>query len=162
MGLGTKKTKVNQTQTNQFTNTYGWQTPPETADVTALRGQKATLDPSIPYRYANMKEEFANTYKNPFGAYTTPAVRDAATRSNNERLSMAQGQAMAEGHYAADNMNFARQAAIAEMTAPRMVQTGGTSNGTVNGTTTQSGGFWSGLITQAVGGAATGAGMALG
>jgi hypothetical protein len=89
-------------------------------------------------------------------------VRDAATRSNNERLSMAQGQAMAEGHYAADNMNFARQAAIAEMTAPRMVQTGGTSNGTVNGTTTQSGGFWSGLITQAVGGAATGAGMALG
>lgn len=118
-------------------------TPPETKDIEALRGMKATIDPSISYNFANLRREYENSFNNPLGGYTTPHVRDQSVRANNERLSQAQSQAMQEGQYAADNANYGRQATVAGMTAPQMVQSGGT--------TTQSGGFWSGLLTTALG-----------
>jgi len=147
--MGKRKTTQQSTQTN----TYAYQTPPETADVTALRGMKAQVDPSIPYRYAKGREEYDNSWKNPLGSATSPAVREAASRVTNQRLAMDEGNTMSAAQNEADNTNFSRQAAIAGMTAPQLVQTGGT----MNGTTTQTGGFWSGLLQSAVGGASSAA-----
>lgn len=148
--MGKKKTTTNQTQTN----TYGHVATPETPDIRALRDFKAVKDPSIPFQYGRRREFIDNSYKNPLGAATSPATRDAADRAVHQALSMDEAQANAESQYNADNQNFLRQSAIAEMTAPKFVQTGGTATGQ----TVQQGGFWSGLLQSAVGQAA-GAGM---
>jgi hypothetical protein len=143
--MGKKTTKTNQTQTNS----YGWQAPPPTADVSALREMKATVNPSIPFQYAKQREALQNSYQNPLGSHTTPAVREAATRATNQAMAQDEAQANAASQFDADNQNFLRQSAIAEMTSPRLVQTGGTATGT----TTQSGGFWSGLLMNVIGNA---------
>jgi hypothetical protein len=115
-----------------------------TPEIAALKEMKATLDPTIPYNFAQQKEDFNNSYVNPLGAYTTPAVRDAAVRANNERMNVAQSQAVQGSQYNADNTNYGRTAGVAAMTAPQLVQTGGTQ------TQTQSGG----LLGQILGGVA--------
>lgn len=137
--MGKKKT----TQTN----TYSHVAPPETADVSALRNMKATADPSIPFQYAKMKQSMENSYRNPLGSATNPATMEAMSRATSQGLAQDQAQAQRESQFQADQANYNRQAAIAGMTAPQLVQTGGTQ--------TQSGGFWSGLLQQGIGAGAS-------
>lgn len=113
-------------QTTTQTNTYGWQASPGSADIDALRGMKAKADTSIPYLYARLRESADNSFKNPLGAYTSPAVRDAAARANSNGLGMQEAQAQQNSQNQADSVNFGRQAAVAGMTAPQLTQTGGT------------------------------------
>lgn len=122
-------TSKNKTK-SQTTNTYGYQPGAQSADIDALRGMKATVDPSIPYFFAQRRKDLEGSYNNPYGASTTPAVRDNAMRAASRGLDQAQGQAMSEAQYNADNSNFQRQGVIAGMTAPQLVQTGGSSTGT--------------------------------
>lgn len=133
--MGKKKTKQ--------TNTYEYKAPPNTADVSALREIKAVKNPSIPYEYARIKEQSENSYKNPLGAHTSAATRDAAGRAMSRSLSQSESQANAASEFDVNNQNFNRQAVIAGMTNPQLIQTGGT--------TTQSGGFWSNLLMSGIG-----------
>lgn len=118
--MGSKK----KTTTN--TNTYGWQASPGSADIDALRGMKAKADTNIPYLYARMREKLGNSYNNPMGAYTSPAVRDAVSRNAGQGLALDEAQAVRASQQQADNVNYGRQAGVAAMTAPQLVQTGGT------------------------------------
>ena len=142
--MGKKKTTTTQTSNN----TYGWQTPPTTPAVQELQTmvQKGS-DPSIPYFFAQQREDLDNSFQNPLGAYTTSAVRDAASRTANERFGMAQSEAIKASNYSSNNQAFGQQSTIAGLTSPQLVQTGGTQSGTQ----VQSGGFWSGLLTNAIG-----------
>ncbi len=151
--LGKKKT-VQQTQQTQA-NTYGYVDTPVTPQIQAVVDMKASTDPTIPYRYAAQRQQLADSYNNPFGAATSPAVRDAAARVTNQRLAMDEGQATAESQYNADQQNYARALTGAQLTAPKFVQTGGTTNGT--STQTQSGGFLGDLALGLVGGASSAA-----
>lgn len=118
--MGGKKTKT----TN--TNTFAYQPNPGSADIDALRSMKAKADPNIPYLYAKLREKADNSYSNPLGSYTSPAVREAATRENGAGLAMDEAQAQQNSQNQAENINYGRQAGIAGMTAPQLVQTGGT------------------------------------
>src|SRR5688500_16336891 len=86
------KTKSKQSTTGSSVNTYGWQTNPGSADINALRASITPVqeDPSIPFAFANERERQENSYKNPLGAYTSAAVRDAAGRSGGSALNMAE------------------------------------------------------------------------
>jgi hypothetical protein len=117
----------------QQTNTHAYMTPTETADIKSLRDMKATTNPTIPYQYAAARENLANSYKSPLGAATSSAVRDAAGRSAHNRMGMEQAISMANVYNDADNTNFARQAAVAGMTAPQLVQTGGSGTQSTGG-----------------------------
>jgi hypothetical protein len=141
--IGKKKTTTQQQQTN----TYQYLTPPTTPAVTELQGmvQKGS-DPSIPFHFAQQREDLANSYMNPLGAATSPAVRDAANRVAGQRLGMAEQEAIKASNFNANNQAFGQQSTIAGLTSPQLVQTGGTSSGTQ----TQSGGFWSGLLMQGI------------
>ena len=128
--MGKKKT----TQTN----TYEYKAPPRTAEIDQLSKMKATADPSIPFTYAKMRQNNANSYMNPLGSATNPATAEAASRVTNNALAQDESQALQQSQFNADNANFGRTATVAGMTAPQLVQTGGTQ--------TQSGGFWGSLL----------------
>jgi hypothetical protein len=118
--MGSKK------KTTTQSNTFAYQPGAQSADIDALRGLKAKADTSIPYQYARMRERQDNSYANPLGAYTSPAVRDAVSRNAGQGLAMDEAQAVRSSQQNADNINYGRQAGIAGMTAPQLVQTGGT------------------------------------
>lgn len=132
--MGKRKT----TTTQQ--NTYGHIDTPITPQMQALQAMKAKADPNIPYYAATERKRLENSYSNPFGSYTPPAVQEALRRNTSQGLAQQEAQAMAESQFNADNANFNRQAMVAQMTQPKFVQTGGTS------TQTQSGGFWGDLL----------------
>jgi hypothetical protein len=145
--MGKKRTETTQNQTQN--NTFGYVPAQITPEMEAVKNMKAQTDPTIPYRYANLRQQNADSFNNPLGSYTTPAVREAAQRVSNQRLAMDEAQATAESQYNADNENYNRAANYAQITAPRFVQTGGSSTGT--STQTQSGGLLGDILGGAIG-----------
>lgn len=147
-----------QNQAYSGTNTYGWMTPPDTGDINAMRDFQFTADPRVPYTFAKTRSNLAESYNNPMGANTTPAIRDAALRASYEDIGQQEGQALREENYARQGLDYARRADVATMTQPRMVQTSqsGTSSGTSSGNTVQSQGILPSLIS---GGSAVGSAL---
>lgn len=114
MGKGPKTTS---------TNTYTQL--PVTPQVTQLQGMVAQgSDPSIPFSYAQRREDINNSFQNPLGAYTSPAVRDASHRVANERMSIDEAEAVKASKFQGDQAAFNRQSTVAGLTQP--VQTSGT------------------------------------
>lgn len=144
------------TQTTQ-TNTYGQITPQDTPDIIAARDAKFTEDPGIGHQFALAKENVHNAYANPLGAYTTPDVQKKQLLSEDAKLNQEESQAHREGQYDVNNLTNTKNMALAGLTAPKIVQTGGT------GTTVQNDGLMS-ILGPLIGAGATvaSAGMAPG
>lgn len=145
---GGPKQQTTQTQAN----TYAWQSPPESADVNSIREWKPQIDPSLSYSFGRARRALSDSFDNPQGAYTTPAVRDAQQRAGNERLAESEAQAMRGGYADVNNQEMVKRMGLAELTNPRLVQTGGSSTGTSQ----QSGGLWPSIIGGAAGVGAAG------
>lgn len=140
MGSKTKNT-TNQTQTQNSTMTYGTGPAPDSADIRNLRGMVANpneIDPRIAFNSAATRRDFNNSFMNPLGAYTTPAVRDAANRNFGRMLNMQEGVAAQGSVRDAQERAFQQQSYLAGLTAPPVVQTSGSSTGTVQGTSVSS------------------------
>lgn len=139
--MGGSKQKQTQQQQQSFsnTNTYGWMTPPDTADVGAMRDFKFEQDPRLSYSFARAAQRLGDTYNNPMGGYTTPQLRDARLRAGYEDLAQEEGQAVREDSYARQGLDYARKVDVAGMTQPRLAQTSssGNSSGTSSGTIQQ-------------------------
>lgn len=124
--MGGPKTTSTQTTANQ----YGWNTPPGTADIEALRNFQFRSDPRLPHTFARARQNVEGTYDNPTGGFTTPQIKDANLRTAYEDIGQQEGQAYREENYGRQGLDYSRLADIAQMTAPRLTQTGGTSTGT--------------------------------
>lgn len=148
------------TQSGASTNTFGYMQPPDTPDIQGLRGFEFQSDPSSPYRTARAHESLHNSYLNPYGAYTTPAIRDAALRTGDMNINQQAGQQSAEDNYNLQGQRYGQRLALAGMTAPQMVQTGGSYSGNSSGmssgtgTSQQSGGLGQMILQQAIQGGA--------
>lgn len=150
MGMSDSKQKTAQTQTqshnNATTANYGWQAHPGSPEINQLKNAKFLIDPTIPYRSANAREQLDRSFQNPLGGYTTPSMRDAIMRTGRRRIDQDESQANREGSFDLNRLNYARDAAVAGMTSPVLTQTGSTSSGTGtqtgNSTTTQSQSPW--------------------
>lgn len=146
-----KKTKTQQTQNQQtqqqqasqfaHTNTYDWLTPPDTADVEALRNFKFTADPRIGYTYGNARNQAANSFNNPLGGAYSPQMRDQILRSTLSDLGQKEAQAYSEANQGLQGLQLGQKSAVAAMTAPRLTQTGssGTGSGSSSGSSIGSG-----------------------
>lgn len=139
--MGSKnKTTTNQTQTTRSHNTFAHAAHPGSADITALRGMVADpneVDPGIAYNAGMQRRDYNNTFKNPLGSYQSPALREAAERSAARNLGMQESISQAMGRAEAQERAFGQQSYIASLTNPTLVQTGGTSTGTMSGTNVQ-------------------------
>lgn len=133
-GKGTKQT---QSTSSTSANTYGYTTPPDTADMEALRTHEFTHDPRIPYAFARQRQNMASSYANPLGGATTPQLRDAALRAGYEDSAQNEAQALREESHGLQGLQYAAKQSLAGMTAPRLIQTGGTSSGTGTSTIQQ-------------------------
>lgn len=144
------KQQTTQTQNQSYsgTNTYGFMTPPDTADVAAMRGFQFSADPRVPFAFGKARQGIAESYNNPLGGNVTPALRDAQMRASFEDIGQQEAQALREENYARQGLDYARTADVANMTQPRMVQTSqsGNSSGTSSGNTVQSQGALPGII----------------
>lgn len=151
MSKGPKVT-TNQQTSGTTTNTYGLGPQADSADIRALRSSIAPVesDPSIPFAFAKERERINNSFRNPLGAYTSAATRDAANRSAGGQLQMGERVASEASRQAAQERNFQQQAAVAGMTAPSTVQTSGSSTGSIQGTQVQSPG-WGASVGQLAG-----------
>lgn len=134
---GTQQQSGNQSQ--DFSNRYGWEQTPDSADITALRGYREQIDPSIGAQHSRRSTNLRNSFQNPLGAHTTPAMRDAMLRSGEGELEQDYGQAQRQGYSDAQGRTGQRLAGLASLTAPTMVQTGGTSSGTYSGSGSNTG-----------------------
>jgi hypothetical protein len=63
-------------------------------------------------------------------------MKDATLRAAYEDIGQEEGQAYREENQGMQGMKYAQLADVAQMSAPRTVQTGGTSTGTGSGTST--------------------------
>lgn len=130
--MGSKKTKT--TTNQQFNSTYGYMNSPITPEMQAVIDSskeklQARVDPSIFQRYAQMKDDVVRSYADPFGAATSPDARAKAQRSQMFRIDSARDKALRESYDDRSGEQFARQMAAASLTAPQLVQTGGSSSG---------------------------------
>lgn len=126
-----KKTKT--TSNQQYSNNYGYMNTPINAQMQAVidaSTKKDQVDPSIMHRYAEMGEDLKRSYMDPFGAATSPDVREKAQRSGLMKLGAQRDKAMREGYNEIQGLQFGRQMAAASLTAPQLVQTGGNASGT--------------------------------
>jgi hypothetical protein len=157
-----KKQTQNQTQNVQTSNTFGWVQPPDNDDFKAIRGYQFTADPSISYRYAAERNRYANSLSDPTGggAYFPPEMRRRVTDARNRELMQAESAEKSAAHQQLQGQQFAQRAAVAQLTSPRLVQTSGSSTGSMSGTTTQSGGLLGDIFIGAASGAGQGAGAA--
>lgn len=112
-------------------------TPPDTEDIARVRDFEFAADPRVGYSFARTRRNLGETYNNPLGGNTTPALRDAMMRVNLEDVGQEEAQALREENYARQGLEYAKRADVAGMTQPRMVQTGG--SGSSSGTSTGSG-----------------------
>ncbi len=130
----------NQTQNQQFDtqSTFGWQTPPDTADTQRLRDTQFQVDPTIGARIGGAVRRMQSSFQSPLGGYFTPGMRAATERGQERELMQMGGEQTRAGQYDVNNQNYGRNLAVAGMTAPRLTQTGssGTSTGTQSGTST--------------------------
>jgi len=136
--MGKKKQKT----TTQ--NTYSYQKPPDTADISALRNQinsaYDTPDSGIGYSFGKARQRVENRFGSPFGADYSPEVREAIKYNDISELDAAQGAAYNQDAMQRRMAKTGALSGLAGLTAPQLVQTGGTQ------TSVQSGGMLGQII----------------
>lgn len=122
------KTKTTQTQqqTGSNTATYGYSPGADSADIQAQRNFEFTPDPRVGYAFARQRQQAHDSYAQPLGGYSTPQLRDAALRASDADSAQTEAQTLAEENHNLQGLKYAQKADVAQMTAPRFVQTGGT------------------------------------
>ena len=140
-----KKSKQ-QTQ-QQTTNTYGTINPQGNEYTKAVEDWHPQVDPSIGYSFARARRGIENSFNDPFGAYSSAGAREMEKRNRFQEMGQQEAQANNEAAFNANNQEYMKRLALADMLGPKVVQTGGSSSGT--STTSQPMG-----IGQIVGGAA--------
>lgn len=129
----------------------------ETPDIANLRNYRAEVDPSISHRYGSALRRIRRSFDNPAGSFTTAAQRDAILRSDERELAQSAGQDFREGQADVNRMELGRMAGLAELTAPRTVQSNETSSNRGSGTISQTPSWLS-----TIGGIASGAASVFG
>lgn len=149
MSSKTKQTtQQTQASSGNTSNQYGFENLPETQDISNFRNWSPEIDPSISYGAANSKNQLAQSYNNPFGGNQSAATRQAGLQSGNRQIDQEASQAFRQGASDVNSQRSGQLATLAGLTAPRLVQTGGSysGTGTGSGTTTQGSSPWDAII----------------
>lgn len=132
------KKKSNTSQNQQYNNTaqYGWQSMPDTADISAFRDYRPEVDPSIGFRAGSAKRQLANSFINPLGGYSNPQRDEAIRRSQSRSIDEQAGMESRQGTYDVNQQRAGQLGSLAALTSPRLTQIGssGTSSGQSNTT----------------------------
>ena len=103
-------------------------------------------DPTIPFNFANQRNDLERSFVAPTGSYQTPEMREQQMRSGIEQIGQNEAQARRADQYDQNNLKMGQLGQIAGMKAPELVNNKQTQK--------QGGGFWGGLVQGVVGAAA--------
>ena len=121
MGTKTVKTPYQNTQTYQE-----WK-PTETQDTAALRAMSPapeSLAPALQAQYDRAQEQSRQRYGSAYGQNIPEVTRRAMQGQEQRGLTQDYGAALSQSAYDANQANFARRMALAEMTIGRPLQSG--------------------------------------
>lgn len=130
-------------------------TPGDTQDTRNLRGmigQMGQIDPSIQYEAGRAQDRLQNRFAQPFGPDYSPEVRDSIMYNQSQEIDQRTGVAVRDSRRRGQLAQVGAQASLASLTAPRIVNTGGTGETTASGP---------GPAAAIIGGIASGAGGAI-
>lgn len=139
--MSKKKTEAKHNDASSFSNTgssTSTSTVGDSPDIQAYRSWQPQADPTIPYRFARARTDLSQSFNNPTGQYSTPAIREATQRSAEGDLMQQEGQAQRESQYDVNAQTGAKQGFLASLTAPHTSTSSGTSSGTGTNTGTGS------------------------
>ena len=122
-------TKTN-TGTTKNTATYARQPGASSPDIDTLRNQQFQIDPTITYGAAAARNRLNASYANPLGGYTTPQIMEHQRAAGNRAIDEQAAMATRAGAYDVNNQNYQKNAYLAALTAPPLVQTGSTGQST--------------------------------
>lgn len=134
--MGGPRTTQQQTQNQSgtTTNTFGQISPlddPRYAEAVGNLGKfKFQSDPRLPYTFGRARQRVEGTFDNPTGGYMTPQMKDAIRRTSYEDIGQEEAQAFREENQGRQAVQYGQLADVAQMSAPRTVQTSGSSTGT--------------------------------
>ncbi len=126
--------------TAQVANTYGQVSglddPRYAEAVHNVGSMQFGHDPSIPFTFARQRANARNTYANPLGSFASPQLREAQLNAIDADSAQNEAQAHREDNYGVQDRQYAQAHDIATLSAPKTVQTGGStsSTGTNSGT----------------------------
>lgn len=114
------------TTTGTYDNkaTYSRMPGASSPDIDTLRNQQFQVDPTIPYAAAASRNRLNASFINPAGGYTTPQIRDAQLHAGNRDIDQQASMATRAGQYDVNNQNYQKNAYLAALTAPPLVQSG--------------------------------------
>lgn len=93
-------------------------------DIDTLRSTQFKVDPTIGFRAGSAKRRLDNSFINPLGGYSTPQRDEAIRRSASRDIDMQAGMESRAGQYDVNNQTYGKNAYLAGLTAPPLVQTG--------------------------------------
>lgn len=147
-----KAAKGTKTTTNQNTNSSGSSTSANTfgtvnklddpryaSAVDAVGNFQFEHDPRIDYTYARGRQQAHDSFTNPMGGFTSPALKQSILRASDEDSTQAHAQALRDENYGFQGAKYGQLYDQANLKAPNIVQSGGTTNtsGSSSGTGTQ-------------------------
>lgn len=146
---------TNSTGASTSANTFGTFSPlddPRYAGAVENVGNfQFQHDPRIPNAFARQRQGAHDSFANPMGGFTTPALRQATLRASDEDSVQNEAQALQNENYGFQTAKYGQLYDQAGLKRPNVVQTGGTTNtsGSSSGTgtsVTQQPFDWNGVI----------------
>lgn len=150
--MGGKSSQTQKLPYEQNIEYQEWR-PSETDDTRALRAMSAmpeTLAPALQSQYDRAQEQSAQRWSSAYGGNVPEVARRAMQGQEQRGFQQDYGSAMGQAAFDANNTNYNRRMALAEMTLGRPLQS--RSSG-YQSQQKQGSGFWNGM-----GGALVGAG----
>ena len=154
--MGKKKKAETQQLPYSQTNTYTEWKPSDTPDVQAARAaapMPETLAPNLQAQYDRARQQSANRWNTAYAANIPEVTRRAMQAQEERGAAQDYGSMLSQSAWDANNANFARRMALAEMTLGRPLQTSSSGYNTQFSPQQQGGGFWSNLVGGALGAA---------
>jgi hypothetical protein len=109
------------------TQTYTNIAPPDTPDIQALRGFNVNddlLEPTLNAQFAHAQTNLENEYDSPYSGINNPYASARLKDLGRMNLMAQKGSALAQGAFNRQQLELAKQEALARLTAPQLVQTG--------------------------------------
>lgn len=128
-----------QKATSTTENEYKFFQKPGWQELDDFKKWNPQSDPTIPFNFANQRNDLERSFVAPTGSYQTPEMREQQMRSGIEQIGQNETQARRADQYDQSQLKLGQLGQAASLAAPEFAQTKGK-------TTQKSGGGWGSVL----------------